>query len=200
MHLRMTSCGYLGGKERPYGEVGQNARSFNDHLKARKDYRQTYSLERYKVHDHACIQLFSFKTAFGGGRSTGFGRELVQHNQLCLANPQDHRSEIQPAGLIYESLDKMKKFEPKYRLKRACHSIGSQHVDSQSFLVMFLLMIRPVLVVRRPVQARLLCRRVVLQEAKFPQIRGRRGKKDTKNRAKKAIFPVMRHPLVCSCI
>eukprot|EP00932_Pfiesteria_piscicida_P015467 SRR837773.27680.p2 GENE.SRR837773.27680~~SRR837773.27680.p2 ORF type:complete len:140 (-),score=75.92 SRR837773.27680:13-402(-) len=48
----------------------------------------------YKVHDTQCIQLFGFKTAFGGGRSTGF-------------------------GLIYENVDKMKKFEPKYRLKRA---------------------------------------------------------------------------------
>eukprot|EP00438_Fugacium_kawagutii_P009712 Skav211715 [mRNA] locus=scaffold2852:422386:429968:- [translate_table: standard] len=47
----------------------------------------------YKVHDVQCIQLFSFKTAFGGGRSSGF-------------------------GLIYENLEKMKKFEPKYRLKR----------------------------------------------------------------------------------
>merc|ERR1712039_12149 len=48
----------------------------------------------YKVHDSQCIQLFGFKTAFGGGRSTGF-------------------------GLIYDNLDKMKKFEPTYRLKRA---------------------------------------------------------------------------------
>merc|ERR1712050_490691 len=48
----------------------------------------------YKVHDSNCIQLFGFKTAFGGGRSSGF-------------------------GLIYENQDKMKKFEPKYRLKRA---------------------------------------------------------------------------------
>merc|ERR1712222_262394 len=48
----------------------------------------------YKVHDPQCIQLFGFKTAFGGGRSTGF-------------------------GLIYDSLDRMKKFEPKYRLVRA---------------------------------------------------------------------------------
>merc|ERR1711920_537831 len=48
----------------------------------------------YKVHDHQVIQLFGFHTMFGGGRSTGF-------------------------GLIYENLDKMKKFEPKYRLKRA---------------------------------------------------------------------------------
>merc|ERR1712216_619588 len=48
----------------------------------------------YKVHDSGCIQLFGFKTYFGGGCSTGF-------------------------GLIYENKDKMKKFEPKYRLKRA---------------------------------------------------------------------------------
>merc|ERR1711870_5310 len=48
----------------------------------------------YKVHDSQCIQLFGFKTAFGGGRSTGF-------------------------GLIYDNMDKLKKFEPKYRLKRA---------------------------------------------------------------------------------
>merc|ERR1712187_696093 len=48
----------------------------------------------YKVHDPQCIQLFGFKTAFGGGRSTGF-------------------------GLIYDSIDRMKKFEPKYRLVRA---------------------------------------------------------------------------------
>merc|ERR1719326_1287995 len=48
----------------------------------------------YKVHDSGCIQLFGFKTHFGGGRSSGF-------------------------GLIYENKDKMKKFEPKYRLKRA---------------------------------------------------------------------------------
>merc|ERR1712083_1221263 len=48
----------------------------------------------YKVHDWQCIQLFGFKTAFGGGRSTGF-------------------------GLIYENMEKMKKFEPKYRLVRA---------------------------------------------------------------------------------
>ena len=50
--------------------------------------------QMYKVHDHNCIQLFGFKTAFGGGRSSGF-------------------------GLIYDSIDKAKKFEPKYRLKRA---------------------------------------------------------------------------------
>merc|ERR1712217_607335 len=48
----------------------------------------------YKVHDSNCIQLFGFKTHFGGGRSSGF-------------------------GLIYENLDKMKKFEPRYRLQRA---------------------------------------------------------------------------------
>merc|ERR1711972_129710 len=74
--------------------------------------------QMYKVHDHNCIQLFGFKTAFGGGRSSGF-------------------------GLIYDNIDKAKKFEPRYRLKRA--GIGK---DAKSG--------------------------------------GRRGKKDQKNRAKKA--------------
>merc|ERR1711920_1105357 len=54
----------------------------------------TQLAKMYKVHDSNCIQMFGFKTAFGGGRSTGF-------------------------GLIYDSLDKMKKFEPKYRLIRS---------------------------------------------------------------------------------
>merc|ERR1711939_201377 len=48
----------------------------------------------YKVHDTGCIMIFGLHTNFGGGRSAGF-------------------------GLIYENKDKMKKFEPKYRLKRA---------------------------------------------------------------------------------
>jgi small subunit ribosomal protein S24e len=39
------------------------------------------------------IFVFGFKTNFGGGKSTGF-------------------------GLIYDSLDFAKKFEPKYRLAR----------------------------------------------------------------------------------
>merc|ERR1712025_198953 len=72
----------------------------------------------YMVHDSGCIMLFGFKTQFGGGRSSGF-------------------------GLIYENKDKMKKFEPKYRLKRA----GLDSSKSGG---------------------------------------GRRGKKDTKNRMKKA--------------
>ncbi|CAE8637154.1 unnamed protein product, partial [Polarella glacialis] len=61
----------------------------------------------YKVHDVQCIQLFGFKTAFGGGRSTGF-------------------------GLIYENLDKMKKFEPKYRLKRAGLDAGKKGAGRRS--------------------------------------------------------------------
>ncbi|XP_031568142.1 40S ribosomal protein S24-like [Actinia tenebrosa] len=39
------------------------------------------------------IVAFGFKTAFGGGRSTGF-------------------------ALVYDNLDALKKFEPKYRLAR----------------------------------------------------------------------------------
>ena len=47
----------------------------------------------YKVRDKNCIMLFGFRTAFGGGKSTGF-------------------------GLIYESVEDVKKFEPRYRLAR----------------------------------------------------------------------------------
>jgi small subunit ribosomal protein S24e len=39
------------------------------------------------------VVAFGFKTAFGGGRSTGF-------------------------TLVYDNLDALKKFEPKYRLAR----------------------------------------------------------------------------------
>merc|ERR1711915_947758 len=40
-----------------------------------------------------CVVCFGFKTVFGGGKTTGF-------------------------GLVYESLDSLKKYEPKYRLQR----------------------------------------------------------------------------------
>merc|ERR1711920_1110765 len=48
----------------------------------------------YKVHDQNTIILFGFKHDFGGGRSTGF-------------------------GLIYDNLDKLKKFSPNFVLKSA---------------------------------------------------------------------------------
>ena len=47
----------------------------------------------YKVNDLQTIVLFGFRTQFGGGKSTGF----------CL---------------IYDNLQSIKKFEPKYRLVR----------------------------------------------------------------------------------
>ena len=40
-----------------------------------------------------CIVCFGFKTLFGGGKTTGF-------------------------SLIYDNMDSLKKFEPKYRLQR----------------------------------------------------------------------------------
>lgn len=43
------------------------------------------------------VFVFGFRTCFGGGKSTGF-------------------------GLIYDSLDQAKKFEPKYRLARVCRT------------------------------------------------------------------------------
>jgi ribosomal protein S24E len=50
----------------------------------------------YDVRDPQSIFVFGFRTQFGGGKSTGF-------------------------GLIYDSVDAAKKFEPKYRLIRVCH-------------------------------------------------------------------------------
>ncbi|KAI0531076.1 hypothetical protein KFK09_000627 [Dendrobium nobile] len=47
----------------------------------------------YDVKDQNSIFVFNFKTHFGGGKSTGF-------------------------GVIYDSLESAKKFEPKYRLIR----------------------------------------------------------------------------------
>lgn len=41
------------------------------------------------------VFVFGFRTAFGGGKSTGF-------------------------GLVYDTLDYAKKFEPKHRLARVC--------------------------------------------------------------------------------
>jgi small subunit ribosomal protein S24e len=47
----------------------------------------------YEVRDPQAIFVFGFRTQFGGGKSTGF-------------------------GLIYDSVDSAKKYEPKYRLIR----------------------------------------------------------------------------------
>ena len=49
--------------------------------------------KKYKVADTNCVSMFGFKTHFGGGKSTGF-------------------------ALIYNSIDDVKKFEPKHRLVR----------------------------------------------------------------------------------
>merc|ERR1712076_173921 len=48
----------------------------------------------YDVRDNNQISLFGFRTQFGGGKSCGF-------------------------GLIYDSVDAAKKFEPKHRLVKA---------------------------------------------------------------------------------
>mmetsp|Transcript_66953 Transcript_66953/g.157961 ORF Transcript_66953/g.157961 Transcript_66953/m.157961 type:complete len:132 (-) Transcript_66953:56-451(-) len=57
----------------------------------------------YKVSDPAGITCFGFRTAFGGGRSTGF-------------------------GLIYDNAQVAAKFEPKYRLVRS----GANKVEKLS--------------------------------------------------------------------
>ncbi|CAM9870265.1 unnamed protein product [Laminaria digitata] len=50
--------------------------------------------KKFRVSDPTTVTLFGFRTHYGGGKSTGF----------CL---------------IYDSLEDMKKFEPKHRLARA---------------------------------------------------------------------------------
>ncbi|CAK9109734.1 unnamed protein product [Durusdinium trenchii] len=123
--------------------------------------------------------LQGFKTAFGGGRSSGFGADaqLVERRakrrwsvqspwktlmlddfglripvslfqvSILERKTQTQDDDSKPircfSGLIYENLEKMKKFEPKYRLKRA--GLGGEKSGP-----------------------------------------GRRAKKDTKNRMKKA--------------
>lgn len=49
----------------------------------------------YKVKDATTITMFGFRSAYGGGKSTGF-------------------------ALIYDTIEDAKKFEPKYRLARVC--------------------------------------------------------------------------------
>ena len=49
--------------------------------------------QMYKVKDATTIMMFGFRSAYGGGKSTGF----------CL---------------IYDTIVDAKKFEPKYRLAR----------------------------------------------------------------------------------
>ena len=53
----------------------------------------------YEVRDSQTIFVFGFRTQFGGGKSTGF-------------------------GLIYDSVDSAKKYEPKYRLIRVSPRLG----------------------------------------------------------------------------
>lgn len=52
----------------------------------------------YEVKDSNSIFVFKFRTHFGGGKSTGF-------------------------GLIYDSVENAKKYEPKYRLIRVMSSL-----------------------------------------------------------------------------
>ena len=59
---------------------------------SKKDIREKLA-KMYKVKDTASIMLYGFRLDFGGGRSSGF-------------------------GLIYDSLEAAKKFEPTYRLVR----------------------------------------------------------------------------------
>jgi ribosomal protein S24E len=54
----------------------------------------------YKVKDATTITMFGFRSAYGGGKSTGF-------------------------ALIYDTIEDAKKFEPKYRLARVSQLLYS---------------------------------------------------------------------------
>ncbi|MFQ6635122.1 hypothetical protein Gotur_010798 [Gossypium turneri] len=56
----------------------------------------------YEVKDPNSIFVFKFRTHFGGGKSTGF-------------------------GLIYDSVENAKKYEPKYRLIRVISDVFYLH-------------------------------------------------------------------------
>jgi len=56
------------------------------------------------------VFVFGFRTAFGGGRSTGF-------------------------GLIYDNLEVAKKFEPKYRLIRVIRMILFLNLFDRFYLI-----------------------------------------------------------------
>ncbi|KAJ4727454.1 40S ribosomal protein S24 [Melia azedarach] len=67
----------------------------------------------YDVKDPNSIFVFKFRTHFGGGKSTGF-------------------------GLIYDSVENAKKYEPKYRLIRdilLLHATNLSHADHRSVLL-----------------------------------------------------------------
>jgi ribosomal protein S24E len=59
----------------------------------------------YDVKDQTQVIVFGFRTAFGGGKSTGF-------------------------GLIYDSLEALKKFEPKYRIARQVGRVFASQIPS----------------------------------------------------------------------
>lgn len=62
-------------------------------LKPNSSFLSIAFLQMFKVKDTNCVMLFGFRTAFGGGRSTGF-------------------------ALVYDDVEAAKKYEPKYRLAR----------------------------------------------------------------------------------
>lgn len=68
--------------------------------------------QKFRVSDPTTVTLFGFRTHFGGGKSTGF----------CL---------------IYDSVEDMKKFEPKFRLARAGLQVSKEEYSSCCMYVMY---------------------------------------------------------------
>ena len=85
---------------------------FSDNTSSQKTlYLFTYlfiSYKMYKVNEVNRVILFGFRTAFGGGKSTGF-------------------------ALIYDTIEDAKKYEPKYRLARVSLSQCSMLLEEVVF-------------------------------------------------------------------
>merc|ERR1711975_204533 len=74
------------------------------HANVSKEVLKEKVAKMYDVRDQNQVFLFGFKTQFDGGKSTGF-------------------------GLVYDSIDAAKKFEPKHRLRR--NGLESDHSGSR---------------------------------------------------------------------
>jgi len=75
---------------------------------SKADLRKKICLEQ-KVKNSNCVSLFGFRTHFGGGKSTGF----------CL---------------IYDNEEALKKYEPKFRLRRiglCAEKVGSSKAKKE---------------------------------------------------------------------
>ena len=93
-YVTFAALGFLDPRRMARGTLRDEPVTDDDVVLRRQAELQEKIAKMYNVSDEKCVSIFGFRTAFGGGKSTGF-------------------------GLIYNDLEAMKKFEPKHRLIRA---------------------------------------------------------------------------------